>query len=55
MVRTDWARMIPSLVGGSCDAIIASMSDTAERRAFIDFTDRYYRAPVRFVGPPAPG
>ena len=42
-MRTDWARMIPSLVGGECDAIIASMSDTAERRAYIDFTDRYYK------------
>ena len=49
-LRTDWARMIPSLVSGECDAIIASMSDTPERRAFIDFTDRYYSAPVRFVG-----
>ena len=26
------------------------MSDTAERRELIDFTDRYYKAPVRFVG-----
>ena len=42
--------MIPSLIGGRCDAIIASMSDTAERRAQIDFTARYYKAPVRFVG-----
>ena len=31
------------------------MSDTPERRAFIDFTDRYYRAPVRFVGPAGAG
>ena len=54
-VRTDWARMIPSLVAGRCDAIVASMSDTPERRAYIDFTDRYYRAPVRFVGPAAAG
>jgi polar amino acid transport system substrate-binding protein/arginine/ornithine transport system substrate-binding protein len=51
MVRTDWTRMIPSLIDGRCDAIIASMSDTPERRLSIDFTDRYYRAPVRFVGP----
>ncbi len=50
LVRTDWDRMIPALVGGDCDAIVASMSDTAERRARIAFTTRYYRAPVRFVG-----
>jgi lysine-arginine-ornithine-binding protein len=50
LVRTDWDRMIPALVGGDCDAIVASMSDTPERRARIAFTERYYRAPVRFVG-----
>jgi polar amino acid transport system substrate-binding protein/arginine/ornithine transport system substrate-binding protein len=50
MVLTDWVRMIPSLIDGRCDAIVASMSDTPERRLSIDFTDRYYRAPVRFVG-----
>jgi len=50
MVLTSWERMIPALTGGSCDAIVASMSDTAERRQEIAFTDRYYKAPVRFVG-----
>ncbi len=46
---TSWDRMIPALTGGACDAIVASMSDTAERRREIDFTERYYKAPVRFV------
>ena len=50
MVQVSWERMIPTLNGGGCDAIVASMSDTAERRRLIDFTARYYRAPVRFVG-----
>jgi polar amino acid transport system substrate-binding protein/arginine/ornithine transport system substrate-binding protein len=50
LVRTSWERMIPALRGGKCDAIIASMSDTAARRKEIDFTDTYYKAPVRFVG-----
>jgi len=49
LVLTSWDRMIPSLTGGACDAIVASMSDTAERRREIDFTERYYKAPVRFV------
>ncbi len=50
MVRTSWTDMIPALVGKKCDAIVASMSDTAERRKLIDFTVRYYKVPVRFVG-----
>jgi ABC-type amino acid transport substrate-binding protein len=48
-VQVSWDRMIPSLLGGTCDAIISSMSDTAERRQQIDFSARYYRVPVRFV------
>ncbi|HVL20193.1 MAG TPA: transporter substrate-binding domain-containing protein, partial [Amaricoccus sp.] len=47
---TRWERMIPALTGEVCDAIVASMSDTDERRRLIDFTERYYRSPVRFVG-----
>ena len=48
---TRWERMIPALNEGVCDAIVASMSDTDARRRLIDFTDRYYRSPVRFVAP----
>jgi polar amino acid transport system substrate-binding protein/arginine/ornithine transport system substrate-binding protein len=50
LVKTAWNDMIPSLADGACDAIVASMSDTPQRRARIDFTDRYYRTPLRFVG-----
>ena len=42
--------MIPALNEDVCDAIVASMSDTDDRRRLIDFTERYYRSPVRFVG-----
>jgi len=52
---TRWERMIPALVGDSCDAIIASMSDTPDRRRSIDFTERYYRSPVVLVGPEGAG
>ena len=47
--------MIPALTAGQCDAIVSSMSDTEERRGQIDFTERYYKAPVRFVGRQTPG
>lgn len=46
---TRWERMIPALRGDVCDAIVASMSDTDARRRLIDFTQPYYRSPVRFV------
>jgi ABC-type amino acid transport substrate-binding protein len=55
LVKVRWENMIPALNRGRCDAIVASMSDTAERRKQIDFTTRYYRAPVRFVGPESVG
>ena len=55
MVQAEWTRLIPALIGGRCDAIVASMSDTPARRQSIDFTDRYYKAPVRFVGPAGAG
>lgn len=51
LVQVSWTQMIPALTGGTCDAIIASMSDTPERRRQIDFSARYYVSPVRFVGP----
>ena len=50
LVQVRWERMIPALLDGRCDAIVASMSDTADRRKLIDFSARYYKEPVRFVG-----
>lgn len=49
LVRTDWAGMIPALIGGDCDAIIASMSATEDRRRRVDFSAPYYKSPVRFI------
>lgn len=50
LVQVKWSRMIPALVGEDCDAIVASMSSTAERKRRIDFSERYYKSAVRFVG-----
>lgn len=47
--ETSWSQMIPTLVAGECDAIVASMSDTPERRERIAFTTRYYRSPLQLV------
>lgn len=49
LVQIDWDGLIPALKGRKIDAIIASMSATEERKKSIDFTNRYYRIPVKLV------
>ena len=41
-VLNEWADMIPDLVAGEFDVIIAGMSITDERDETIDFTEPYY-------------
>ncbi|MDT8345070.1 MAG: lysine/arginine/ornithine ABC transporter substrate-binding protein [Thermohalobaculum sp.] len=50
MLKTEWDGIIPALVEGKCDAIIASMSITEERMKVIDFTNKYYQTPAKFIG-----
>ncbi|WP_299354576.1 transporter substrate-binding domain-containing protein [uncultured Shimia sp.] len=40
-VKNDWDTIIPNLVSGNYDTIIAGMSVTAERDEVIDFTQAY--------------
>lgn len=49
MQTQDWDGLIPALKVKKFDAIIASMSITAERAKQVDFSDHYYSGGLRYV------
>jgi histidine transport system substrate-binding protein len=48
-VKQEWDGMIPALMSRKFDAIVASMSITDERKAKVDFTDKYYASPLALI------
>ncbi|MDF2539277.1 MAG: transporter substrate-binding protein [Herbinix sp.] len=49
IVKTEWDGLIPALISGKIDAIIAGMSPTADRKVEIDFSDNYYKSDLVMV------
>jgi polar amino acid transport system substrate-binding protein len=49
LVVQAWDEMIPGLVEGKYDAVVSSMSMSAERREKVAFTSRYYDSPSTFI------
>lgn len=48
-VKQEWDGMIPALMSRKFDAIVASMSITDERKAKVDFTNKYYASPLALI------
>ncbi len=49
IVKTEWDGLVPALLSGKIDIIIAGMSPTEDRKETIDFSDNYYKSDLVMV------
>ncbi|MGF1528111.1 MAG: ABC transporter substrate-binding protein [Candidatus Competibacterales bacterium] len=49
LINQNFDGLIPALRARKFDAVVASMSITEERKKSVDFTDKYYKTPAKFV------
>ena len=50
-ITSDWTPIIPNLNAGEmCDAILSSMTKTADREVVVDFTRGYYTSSQGVIG-----
>lgn len=49
IVKTEWDGLIPSIMSGAIDCIIAGMSPTEQRLVTIDFSEPYYESDLVIV------
>lgn len=47
--KIAWDGLIPALVNGEIDMIVAGMTDTEERRQTIDFSNQYYQSDMVLI------
>ena len=50
IVAQDWDGILSGLIANKYDAVVASVSITAERKKTVGFTQRYYSNHLRFLG-----
>ena len=46
IVKLDWDSLVPAVLSGTVDCVIAGQSITSERLQMVDFTDPYYYASI---------
>ena len=55
IIAVPWKELLPGLIAGKYDVVIASIAKTPEREQQVEFTDSYYRTRNVFIGRPQNG